>query len=146
MNDVPESPLDVKSDKIFELLRNELTYEANLIANRTSWFVAAQAFFFTALASALDRTPGVPFTFKNSLLFPLIPWVSLIVCVVIFISVLAAISSANKTRERIKGLTTSPPHVSEIFPRSKLVIIAGLLPSLILPLIFAICWLIILRG
>lgn len=135
-----------KSEKIYELLRNELTYEANLIAHRTSWFVASQAFFFTSLAAALNRDPNVPFTLRNSLLYPMIPWVSLAVCIVIFLSVVAAVISADKIRQRLHDMGTTNPYAGAFVPRSKIAIITGLLPSFVLPLIFAACWIIILRG
>ena len=136
--------LEDQADKIFEHLRNELTYEANLIANRTSWFVASQAFFFTSLSAAIDRSPGVPFKLRNSLLFPLIPWISLCVCIVIFISVMAAICSTDKVRAKINEIKDTNPFASGFIPRSNMVIIAGLLPSFILPIIFAFSWILIL--
>ncbi|MBL8013424.1 MAG: hypothetical protein JNN05_06200 [Candidatus Omnitrophica bacterium] len=135
-----------KSEKVYELLRNELTYEANLIAHRTSWFVASQAFFFTSLAAALNRDPNVAFTLKNSLLFPMIPWVSLTVCIVIFLSVVAAVVSADKVRHRLHDMVKTNPYAGAFVQRSKIAIILGLLPSFVLPLIFAACWIIILRG
>ena len=133
-------------EKLFELLRAELTYEANLIAHRTSWFVASQAFFFTSVAAALDRTPGVPFTLKNSLLFPLIPQVALIVCLVILASVLAAIFSADQVRVTLIGLGTLHPLAKSFVTRNKWIIIGGLLPSFILPIVFAIAWIVILLS
>ncbi len=98
-------------DKIYELLRNELTYEATLIAHRTNWFMASQAFFFTSLASALDRTEGVPLTLRGSLLFPLVPVAALIVCAVIFISVLSAVISTDNIRAEIQKIASQTPLV-----------------------------------
>jgi len=132
-------------DKTYQLLRDELSYEANLITLRTSWFVASQAFFFTSLAIALNRSPNVTFALENSVLFPLVPWVSLIVCGATFLAVLSGICSANKVRAKIKELAPNNQLAAQFPQRGFLIITGGLLPSFGLPVVFAICWIMILR-
>lgn len=131
---IPDKPVICDAEK-YKLLRDELTYEANLITQRTTWFVASQAFFFTSLAIALNRSENVTFALENSLLFPMIPVVSLIVCITTFIAILAGNSAANKVRAQL-----GPP-----FPkRRRLIVVFGLLPSFVLPIAFALCWIFIL--
>jgi hypothetical protein len=125
----------------FGRLRDEIGYEANLIVQRTSWFVTAQAFFFGGLATGLDRTDGVRFALTNSVYFPLIPWLAIAVSALTLVSVLAAIASAQRSRSALLNLISQLDGFDDFVGRSRTWIrIAGMATSIALPLIFILAW------
>jgi hypothetical protein len=134
------------ANKIFELLRAEISYEVNLITQRTSLFVGSQAFFFTSLGIALNRSAGTELSLRNSLLFPLIPWVALVVCLVTLVAVVTGFWAALQARAALIRLR-NVSDLAAFFPyRSWTVILGGMLPSISLPILFGVAWLFILLG
>ena len=129
-------------EKQFESLGADLGYEANLIAQRTTWFVVSQAFFFTSLAAAIKGDSNAKL--KDSLLFPMIPWASLITCIAIFSSVVVAIRIADKIRSKRDEIAEKLKPKSYT-KRTQAEILIGLLPSWLLPIVFAYCWVSILN-
>jgi hypothetical protein len=129
----------------FDRLRSEISYEANLIVQRTSWFVTAQAFFFGSLATGLDRTTGVPFALVHSVYFPLIPILALAVSALILLSVWAAIVSANDTRKSLEVFLGDNPEFKDFVKRkSGWVISTGLASTALIPVLFVAAWLYVL--
>ena len=128
----------------FEQLRKELTFEADLIARRTSWFIAAQAFFFASLAIGID--PGnETHTLGSSLYFPLIPILSIIVCGLTILSVHAAATTAAVYRDRLNAFVDENQSYANLWRKpSRPVFRLGLLSTQVLPYVFLLAWLYIL--
>jgi hypothetical protein len=85
--------LDDDSFEVFRLYREKVAHEDILINFRTSWFVALQAFLFSAFALSLGRN-GHYIPVLPAFLFSL---VGLFSCVATYISVIAADRAIGKT-------------------------------------------------
>jgi hypothetical protein len=129
---------------VFSRLREEITYEANLIVQRTSWFVGSQAFFFASLAIGMDQTV-TPKDLTTSVYFPLIPILSFIVCTLTILSVHAAAASASVYRERLDTFVNKNREYEHLWRKpTKMVYHLGLLSTQFLPIVFLIAWFYIL--
>jgi hypothetical protein len=86
----------------YQIIRSQIEHEDNLINQRLSWFVAAQAFLFSAYAILLNAPSQVrlqSFATQQEILFSLIPLVAIGVSILIYITVFAAmLATANLTR------------------------------------------------
>jgi len=139
----PHSPLEC-----YQLFRNRIEHEDNLIVQRLSWLVASQSFLFTAyaivtnaLTTASARTVN---TYINHLLalVKIVPIVALLNSLLIAASIFAALIAINQLRRdykkqeatlRVLPLQTTP------VPR-----VLGLAAPVILPLVFFAVWLFLL--
>jgi hypothetical protein len=73
--------------RYYEIIRSQIEHEDNLINQRLSWFVAAQAFLFSAYAILLNAAPQVRlegFATQQEILFFLIPLVAIGVSILIY--------------------------------------------------------------
>src|SRR6266446_4154331 len=84
----------------YNVVRTRIEHEDNLIVQRLSWLVASQSFLFTAyaivtngLASQPPQPSCIHFSDQLQLLFQLIPIVGTLTCVLIYVSVLAAVAT-----------------------------------------------------
>jgi hypothetical protein len=128
----------------FTCLRNEITYEANLIVQRTSWFVGSQAFFFASLAIGIDKNAS-PASLDTSVYFPLIPLLSFIVCALTIASVNAAAAAASVYRDRLDQFVSEHKEYEILWRKpSKMIYHLGLLSTQFLPIVFLIAWFYIL--
>ena len=67
---------------------------------RVNWLIASQAFLFVPLAISLDpRQP--PRSIAHSLLFPLIPYLGLFLCLLALIGIVAAIWRVENWRRKV---------------------------------------------
>jgi hypothetical protein len=140
----PLPPLDY-----YNVVRARIEHEDNLIVQRLSWLVASQSFFFTAYAIVTNGLATQPQSIRShfmeqlELLFRLIPIVAALTCILIYISILAAVVSMNRLRnsyhsrfaEDEKGMPpimTRPP--IRLFGHSA---------AVLLPLIFIAVWLVL---
>ena len=96
---VPES---ISGIQYYQIIRSQIEHEDNLINQRLSWFVAAQAFLFSAYAILLNAPSQVrlqSFAAQQEILFFLIPLVAIGVSILIYITVIAAmLATANLRR------------------------------------------------
>src|SRR6266478_6002708 len=140
----PLSPLEY-----YNLLRERIEHEDNLIVQRLSWLVASQSFLFTAYAivtNGLATQPQVTsphFMHQLQLLFQLIPIVGTLTCVLIYVSVLAAVVTMRRLRNSYHsrfGKEDAPaPPIQTLAP----VRLFGYSAPVLLPLVFTIIWLIL---
>ena len=83
----------------YKIIRSQIEHEDNLINQRLSWFVAAQAFLFSAYAILLNAPSQVRlegFGTQREILFFLIPLVAIGVSILIYTTVIAAmLATAN---------------------------------------------------
>jgi hypothetical protein len=83
---VPES---ISGIQYYQIIRSQIEHEDNLINQRLSWFVAAQAFLFSAYAILLNAPSQVrlqSFATQQEILFFLIPLVAIGVSILIYIN------------------------------------------------------------
>jgi hypothetical protein len=134
----------------YNVVRARIEHEDNLVVQRLSWLVASQSFLFTAYAivtNGLASQPPPPgcirFAAQLQLLYQLIPVVGTLTCVLIYVSILAAVASMRQLRNSYhsrfaddeKGLPsimTRPPIRS-----------FGHSAAVLLPLVFITIWLVL---
>src|SRR6266404_1150677 len=143
--DVPLSPLEY-----YNLIRERIEHEDNLIVQRLSWLVASQSFLFTAYAivtNGLTTQPPQPacihFSDQLQLLFQLIPIVGTLTCVLIYVSVLAAVVTMRRLRNsyhsRFGNEDAAAPPIQTLAP----IRLFGYSAPVLLPLVFTTIWLIL---
>jgi len=149
LDEKPLSPLEY-----YSLIRERIEHEDNLIVQRLSWLVASQSFLFTAYAivtNGLTTQPPQPacihFSDQLQLLFQLIPIVGTLTCLLIYISILAAVMSMRRLRNSYHSRFGSDEHdLPPIMTRPPIRLFGHSAPVL-LPLVFIIVWLVIwMRG
>ncbi len=126
----------------YQLVRNEIAHEDNLMAARLSWFAALQSFLLTAMAIAQGGLHHLPSTGTNYF-FPLIPIVALGSTLLILAGVLAGI----RTLVRWRRIVREAPELSAGFPRvmkDQSMIALGWAAPVGLPLIFLFAWIYLL--
>ncbi len=88
----------------YNLVRERLEHEDNLIVQRLTWLVGSQSFLFTAYAIVSNGLMSPPqlasahLTDQLQLLFQLIPIVAMLTCILIYISILAAVVTMRRLR------------------------------------------------
>src|SRR5919106_6535611 len=90
----------------YQIIRSQIEHEDNLINQRLSWFVAAQAFLFSAYAILLNAPPQVrlqSFAAQQEILFSVIPLVAIGVSILIHITVIAAMLAMANLRRLLKN-------------------------------------------
>ncbi len=142
INEVKDIKETLSDFEQYKEMRSEITYEANLAIGRTSWFVASQAFLFVSLSSAITVS-GPQATIGDSLLFPLIPIIGIIISVVTLISVGAALARAWTISSNIKDDFKAFVDRYQI-KESGITAFLGSLSTVSVPLIFAVVWIIVL--
>lgn len=141
----------VTPERYYSIVRGQIEHEDNLIGQRLSWFVAAQAFLFTAYAITVSNSgPNhVPLIIERMrLLLWLIPTTSILTCVLIYVTIIAGIMAIGDLRrlyqkhadfEAVAGL---PPVMG--FRQTQ---IMGQAAPMVVPLVFFTVWVILLtRG
>jgi hypothetical protein len=142
-----EKPLS--SLEYYSFVRERIEHEDNLIVQRLSWLVASQSFLFTAYAivtNGLATQPQVTsphFMNQLQLLFQLIPVVGTLTCVLIYVSILAAVASMRKLRNsyhsRFDKEDGELPPIQTLAP----IRLFGYSAPVLLPLVFTTIWLIL---
>jgi hypothetical protein len=141
----------ITPQQYYSIVRGQIEHEDNLIGQRLSWLVAAQAFLFTAYAITVSNSgPGhtQPVIERMRLLLWLIPITAILTCALIYATIIAgsiAISALMRLyhkhgdHEATVGL---PPVMG--YRRSQ---VLGQVGPLLVPLVFLTVWLILLvRG
>jgi len=132
----------------YRIIRSQIEHEDNVINQRLSWFVAAQAFLFTANAMVLNAppTPLFPqFRATVRLLTLLVPIVSVCSCLVLYTTVIAGVLALRNLREfasRRADLQETghlPPIHGSSVTRT-----LGLAVPLLLPILFLVVWMLLL--
>jgi len=148
--DAPLMNTPLSALEYYNLVRERIEHEDSLIVQRLSWLVASQSFLFTAYAivsNGLMSQPSQPaclrFGEQLQLLFQLIPIVATLTCVLIYISILAAVVTMrrlrNGYRSRFGPEEDGLPPIMTVAPTR----LFGLVAPLLLPLVFAAVWLVL---
>jgi hypothetical protein len=137
----------------YRLIKQQIDHQDNLVNQRVIWQIIAQAFFFSAYASLLNapkEAKGPPFDAEQQLLLWLLPIAGLFTGLVTYPGILSSIKTIDYLRKlydeyshgkapvdassRLYPHIQGPPHLRRW---------ASLAP-LVMPLIFAVTWLIVI--
>lgn len=134
----------------YQIIRSQIEHEDNLINQRLSWFVAAQAFLFSAYAILLNAPPQVrqqSFATQQEILFYLIPLVAIGVSILIYITVIAAMLAMANLRRLLK--THMNEQDSALLPPVqgyRQTFLLGQATPILIPFLFMSSWIILLIG
>ena len=148
MEEVNRVPEGVSGIEYYKIIRSQIEHEDNLINQRLSWFLAAQAFLFTAYAILLNAPTEVraqKFAAQQDLLFLLVPIVAIGLSVLIYTTVFAAMIAMAHLRRLLES------HVKEqertVLPPVqgyRLTLVLGQAAPILIPLLFIVIWIILL--
>src|SRR5881396_3536683 len=83
----------------YQLIRERIEHEDNLVVQRLSWLVASQSFLFTAYAIVLNGLTASPppatatLMHQQMRLSRLIPLAAILTCALIYVSIVAAVKA-----------------------------------------------------
>ena len=147
MSGTLEGPVPLSALEYYQLVRERIEHEDNLIVQRLSWLVGSQSFLFTAYAIVTNglatQPPTVTTHFMNQLarLFQLIPVVGTLTSVLIYVSILAAVVAMRQLRNSYRsrfGKDDDLPIQTHAPIR-----LPGYSAPVLLPLVFIIVWLVL---
>jgi hypothetical protein len=148
MNTPAESSENLSPLERYQIFRNRIEHEDNLILQRLSWLMASQSFLFTAYAivtnglASPSSTGGNIYLNHLTTLSRIIPAVALLNSFLIFLSITAALKAIRELRlnyQRQPGLLQSIPLQTNQATRA-----LGLSAPVLLPLLFFAVWLFLL--
>ncbi len=149
VTNVPNSESDMavvtKLHFHFNRLRAEIDHEANMIVQRTSWFVSSQAFLLASTALGIDKSKSGAFTIENSIYYPVIPIVAMVISLLTIIAISVAVRRANQHVKKIFDFVHNNPEFKDIWIYTDgLPSFLGLANTQWLPYVFLIAWFFIL--
>ena len=130
----------------YNLIRQRIEHEDNLVVQRLSWLVASQSFLFTAYAIVLNglTVPPQPATetmiHQQMRLSHLIPLVAMMTCALIYVGIVAAVKAIADLRRSYRSRFPSDENMPGI-QTGGLTRALGLAAPLLLPLVFIGVWL-----
>src|SRR5919109_2503578 len=128
----------------YHIIRSQIEHEDNLINQRLSWFVASQAFLFSAYAILLNAPSQVrlqSFAAQQDILFPLIPLVGIGVSILIYVTIIAAMLATANLRRFLKShvkdeeMALLPP-----VQGYRQTLLLGQASPVLIPFVFMISW------
>jgi hypothetical protein len=138
----------ITAEDFYRMIRGQIEHEDNLIAQRLSWFVAAQSFLFSGYAISLNAPVqgAFPrFSEQTRLLNVMIPLVAIGSCVAIYVTIWAGVIALRNLRRRLAAevpgaaIAHFPPVQGATLTRRM-----GLAAPLGLPPLFGVVWLVLL--
>jgi ABC-type transport system involved in Fe-S cluster assembly fused permease/ATPase subunit len=143
-----EPPQKISPLERYQVFRNRIEHEDNLIMQRLSWLMASQSFLFTAYAivtngmSTSSTTGGNIFVNHLQTLARIIPVVALLNSLLILVSILAALKAVRELRHGYQR----QPEPFDLIPlqTSKSARMLGLSAPVLLPMLFLAVWLFLL--
>jgi|ERR1051326_4678969 hypothetical protein len=132
----------VPAAELYQVLRNEVKHEDDLIGQRVNWFTASQAFLLVSLAIAHRGETIMPNP-RNNTLFPLVPIVALSSSFLIFFGVIAGIGALSQWRARLRALAKLHPELPYVH-YEQLIVIAAWSAPILMPLVFIGAWVFLL--
>jgi len=134
----------------YQLFRNRIEHEDNLVMSRLSWLMASQSFLFTAyaivtnaLGSAIGNNSGKIFVRRLSALENIVPIVALLNSLLIFVSILAALKAIRELRREYRK--RSGISGAFLLQTSRATRVFGFSAPAILPMLFMVVWLYLLK-
>src|ERR1051325_11188359 len=133
------SELSIEEAKcLIEIIHREIHYEHGLISNRMSWYVTSQSFLMAALAVVGGYLHNFQWLAKW-----LIPPLGILISIVTFVSIIAAVMVMSKLRNEEKCLIDKHDPKSPFKLLRKQTHRMGLLPPISVPSLFLIAWILI---
>jgi hypothetical protein len=132
----------------YQLIRSQIEHEDNLINQRLSWFVASQAFLFSAYAILLNAPSRVrlqSFATQQNILFSLIPVVAIGMSILIYITVIAALLAMANLRRLLESHMKEEK--SALLPPVqgyRQTLLLGQASPVLIPFLFMISWIVLL--
>jgi hypothetical protein len=148
MEEVKIVPEPISVIQYYQIIRSQIEHEDNLINQRLSWFVAAQAFLFSAYAIILNAPSQArlqSFATQQEILVFLIPLVAIGVGILIYITVIAAMLAMANLRRLLeshakeKEIAVLPP-----VQGYRQTLLPGQASPILIPLLFMIGWIVLL--
>jgi hypothetical protein len=130
----------------YQIIRSQIEHEDNLINQRLSWFVAAQAFLFSAYAILLNAPAQVRlqrFATQQEILLSLIPLVAIAVSILIYITVIAALLAMANLRRLLKNHMEDSALLPPVQGYRQTFLLGQATPILI-PFVFMSSWIVLL--
>src|SRR5918998_3991634 len=128
----------------YQLIRSQIEHEDNLINQRLSWFVAAQAFLFSAYAILLNAPPQVrsqKFATQQEILFSLIPLVAIGASILTYITVIAAmLAMANLRRLLERHMNEEESALLPPVQGYRQTLLLGQASPILMPFLFMVSW------
>jgi hypothetical protein len=129
-----------ENDGVYRAIRAEIQFELTLINARVNWLVASQAFLFVPLTVGTRGS-----ALADSLFYPLIPLLGIILCLLVLLATLAAVWRSRQWRAKgeqgaYRGLGEEG-RFSVVAPRTPAIPALGLAGSLGVPVVLALTWL-----
>jgi hypothetical protein len=132
----------------YQIIRSQIEHEDNLINQRLSWFLAAQAFLFSAYAILLNAPSQVRlqrFATQQEILFTLIPLVAIGASILIYVTVFAAMLAMANLRRLLEGHMNEEE--SALLPPVqgyRQTLLLGQASPILIPFLFMISWIALL--
>ena len=132
----------------YQIIRSQIEHEDNLINQRLSWFLAAQAFLFSAYAILLNAPSQVRlqrFATQQEILFTLIPLVAIGASILIYVTVFAAMLAMANLRRLLEGHMNEEE--SALLPPVqgyRQTLLLGQASPILIPFLFMISWIVLL--
>ena len=128
-----------ENDAIDRYIRSELQFELSLINARVNWLVTSQAFLFVPLTlGAGDGGIGA------SVYYPLIPVLGVLICLLVLVSVIAAVWRSHQWRTKSQQGAYSGAESADTFdiilPHRPIIPRMGMIGGLGVPLILVGVW------
>jgi len=144
MHSPAEDHLAMTDADCYRMVRSQIEFEAGLISQRLSWFVASQAFLFSAYAITLNapRDPAsAAFREQQHLVYLLLPMVAVACGALIYLAILAGLFAQVRLR-RFLVRRVLPERLVQFPPvqGGQQTHLLGALTHLGLPLIFIAVW------
>jgi hypothetical protein len=142
---MPEPARSPENDRVYLAIRAEIQFELSLINARVNWLVASQAFLFVPLT--MGARGG---ELAGSLFFPIIPLLGVVICLLVLVSILAAVWRGRQWRAKCErgdyaGLDAVDAF-SIVAPRTPAIPAMGLIGGVGVPLVLAGTWLLLLLA
>lgn len=114
---------------------SQIDKEDELIDRRVNWLLTSQSILFAAVGLSGNETAGI--------VLSVVPWVGLWSSFAIGVTIWAASLSLTQYRNNLKKLCDPKKDPDQYYPqlhRREWIIVSGLLPSSIVPLMFSAAW------
>jgi hypothetical protein len=131
----------------YQIIRSQLEHEDNLINQRLSWFVAAQAFLFSAYAILLNAPSQVRlegFGTQQEILFFLIPLVAIGMSILIYVTVIAAMLAMANLRRLLESHAKEKEILLPPVQGYRQTLLLGQASPILIPFLFMISWIVLL--
>lgn len=129
-----------ENDAVYKQIRSEIHFEISLISARVNWLLTGQAFLFVPLTLGAGGRP-----LRQSVFYPAIPMLGVALCVLVLVSILAAVWRGRQWRRKARqgayAGTRDPFGFDVVLPHTPLIPAMGLIGGLGVPVALIVVWL-----